>query len=168
MRLYVFLSSVGVLSCEVALPFSPCLPGSSPRAYRLQLWPRPLADLGPNTQGSGKWGWGHVGPSCHGVCCLWASGRGRPLHADTGFQRPFSALLPGRPLPAAPWGAGHPLGFSAWCFITPGPRQRLLSGRTGWGLGGAQGVFQFLPCPRSSCCWLSRCRNENVESGPRC
>lgn len=154
MRLCAFLGSVGVLSCEVALLFSPCLPGGSPQAYKLPLGPRPSADLGPDTQGSSAWGWGRAGPPCRGVSCLWAgAARAGPCVLTPGFQRLFSVVPPGQPPPAAPWGAGHPLGVRAWYFITPGLRHRhlsggaTLSGRTGRDPAGVQGIFQFLPLP---------------------
>lgn len=100
--------------------------------------------------------------------------RAGPCVLTPGFQRLFSVLPPGCPPAAAPQGAGHPLGFGAWYFITSGRRHRhlspgaTLSGRTGRDSGGARGIFQFLPLPslKLRWCWRLSCRNENVKSGP--
>lgn len=145
--------SVGVLSCEVALLFSPCLPGASPQAYRLQLWPRLSADSGPDTQGSSEWGWDRLGPPCPGVCCLRAGGQGRPLRADTWL--PEAVLCPlawaasassspgSRPSPWLPCLVFHHLSTASQ---TP-QRRRHPQWEDGLDPGRAQGIFQFLPLP---------------------
>ena len=127
----MFLGSMGVLSCEVALPFLPCLPGGSHRAYKLHLWPGPQLTwariLKEAVSGDG------AVQALPAVRCAGASGQGRPLSADTWL--PVAVLCP--PAWAASTGSSPRSLASyfillAWYFIIPGPHQRPLSGQGGF------------------------------------
>lgn len=125
MRVRVFLGCVAVLSHEVLLLFSLCLPSGSPLAFSCSsgpgpqhTQPRPSAHPAPDTLGSSEWGWGRAGTPRVGCAACGQAARAGPCMLPPGFQRLVSVLPPGRPPSAAPRGAGHPLGYSA-CVSSP-------------------------------------------------
>lgn len=131
-------------------------------------WPTQAQTLKEAASGDGAV---QVLPALGCAACGLAA-RAGPYVLTPGFQSLFSVLPPGRPLPEAPQGAGHPPGFRAWYFITSGLRHRhllggaTLSGRMGRIQAGHRGSSSSSPCPRSGCLWLLSCRNGNVKSGP--